>query len=369
MEIFKRMKNSDQEQIAFYTDKSVKLRAMLAIHSTVLGPAVGGIRIYSYKDADDAVSELIRLSESMTYKAAAAGLNFGGGYIVVVDQLGMERSEPTFRALGRFIESFQGRFIAGEDIGVTEESMEYMSMETRYITGLPAYCGGSGNHSSMAAHGVSLGLLAAAKHRWGSEEITGRKVLIQGYGRMGAQLAAFARTSEAHVAISDINPDKMAKAKEDGYETIPAGQLVEEKCDILMPCAVESVITPETAQQLQCEIIAGAANNQLLNADAEVVLKNRDILYAPDFVINSGAIIDVSEEHSGAYRQEKSKKKTEQIYDRLLEILKYADQKDISNTQSAIHYALARIETIKKIKGTSLSKGKMALPIDGRAVT
>lgn len=354
MEIFELMKESSHEQIAFYTDKSVKLRAILAIHSTALGPAIGGTRIFKYKSLENALFDLFRLSRAMTYKTAAGGVNFGGGYMIVVEEPGMEKNEPFFRAMGRFIESLKGRFIAGAEIGVTEEFMEYIKMETDYLSGLPAYYGGSGNHSYMCAYGTFMGLLAAAKHRWGSDDISGKKIVVQGYGRIGSELAWLAKQKEAHVVVGDIDPGNEKKAVADGFETAPADELYTEKCDIFAPCAVGAVITPKTSEKFQCEIIAGSANNQLLNPNDDVFLKKRGIIYAPDFIINAGGIIDVSEEYLGyknGYKKEKVLRKTESIYDRVLAILKEAKETDITTKKAAVNYALGRIEAIKQISG------------------
>jgi len=222
MNVFELMKDHNQEQLGFYADKTINLRAILAIHSTTLGPAIGGIRIKEYQSVLEALEDLCRLSRAMTFKVAAAGLNFGGGYAVVVKQEGMQPDEPFFRSMGRFIESFKGRFIAGGEMGVTEESMEYLRMETKYISGLPAYFGGSGNHSEMGAFGASMGILAAAKYKWGSDSLEGKKIVIQGYGRTGQKLAAFAQKGKADVHISEIVPEKIEKAKLDGFNTISA---------------------------------------------------------------------------------------------------------------------------------------------------
>jgi len=354
MEIFELMKESNQEQVAFYTDKSVKLRAILAIHSTALGPAIGGTRIFKYESAENALFDLFRLSRAMTYKTAAGGVNFGGGYMIVVEEPGMKKNEPLFRALGRFIESLKGRFIAGAEIGVTEEFMEYIKMETDYITGLPAYYGGSGNHSYMCAYGTFMGVLAAAKHRWGSDDISGKKIVVQGYGRIGSDLALLAKKKGARVVVGDIDTGNEKKAAAEGFETASPDQLYTEKCDIFSPCAVGAVIDPGTAEKFQCEIIAGSANNQLLNENDDIYLKKRGILYTPDFIINAGGIIDVSEEYLGyksGYKKEKVLRKTESIYDRVLKILKDAEDNDITTNRAAVDYALRRIEAIKRISG------------------
>lgn len=355
MKIFETMKEHNQEQIAFYTDKNVKLRAILSINSTTLGPAIGGIRIYKYKSVDNALFDLCRLAQAMTYKTAAAGLNFGGGYMVVVEQENMEKNEPLFRSLGRFIESFNGRYIAGADFGVTEESMEYIAMETEYICGLPAYFGGSGNHSHMGAYGALQGMQAAAQYKWGSDELTGRKIIIQGYGKIGKLLANLTKENGAHVIITDINEKTLALAKANGFTTIEPDRIYTEPCDILCPCAIGPIIDTTNAANFHCQIIAGPANNQLLRDDDDMILKKHNILYAPDFILNAGGIIDVAEEYVG-YIRERVVRKTENIYDRVLAILKYADDHDISTNQAAIQFALKRIDAIKHLKGKSLAE-------------
>lgn len=367
MEIFELMKDNNQEQIAFYTDKSVKLRAILAIHSTALGPAIGGIRIASYKTVEEALQELIGLSRTMTFKAAAGGLNFGGGHIVVVEQEGMEKNEPLFRALGRFVESFKGRFIAGEDVGITDDAMEYMAMETRHLSGLPSSHIAGISHSQMCAFGTGMGIMAAALYRWGTNDISGRKIVVQGFGRVGAQLAQWLKNEQnAHVLVSDIESGREKLAQQKGFETISPRDALIEKCDILAPCAVGPVITPETVPLLQCEIVAGSANNQLLDDTIDLRLKERDILYAPDFIINAGAIISISEAFSG-YNEVKIRRKTERIYDRLLDILEFADKNDLSAQQAALDYARKRIEAIKSIKGHSSAK-ENAVEVGRRAL-
>ncbi len=352
MEIFELMKDKKHEQIAFYTDKSVKLRAILAIHSTALGAALGGIRILKYKNVEEALFDLSRLSTAMTLKSAAAGLNFGGGQIVIIDREGMEKTEALFRALGRFIESFKGRFIAAADIGVTEDSLEFISMETNYVTGLPSYCGGSGNPSYMCAYGTLMGLLASAKYKWGTDDINGKKILIQGYGRIGSYLAGFLKERGANVVISDIDRKMTALAEQKGYEiiTMEEKDIYSQKCDIFAPCATGTIINASTIEKFNCEIIAGSANNQLLNEKDDKKLKEKGILYAPDFIINPGGSIGSAHDYLG-YKKEKIKKTTEDIYYRLLEIFKTSDQKDISTNEAATQFALKRIDSIKNIRG------------------
>ena len=356
MEFFTLMKENRQEQLAFYADVSVDLRAILAIHSTTLGPAIGGIRIFDYKSEEQAVFDLLRLSRAMTYKTAAAGLNFGGGAIVIFDR-GRKKGEALFRSLGRFIESFKGRFIAGEDMGVTEESMEYMRMETSYVTGLPEYFGGSGNHSEYCAHGTYLGILAAARHRWNSDNLEGKKIIIQGYGRIGSRIASALRLKGAEITITDVLPERLKMAQTDGYNTTSPEKAYDEQCNIFSPCAVGAVINSKTVKRFKCEIIAGSANNQLLEEDHDSKLKKRNILWVPDFIINAGGIIDVSEEYTG-YKKERVKQKSELIYDRTLEILAAAKKKDITTMEAAVDYALQRITAIKSIRGSFHRSGR-----------
>ncbi len=357
MNIFDLMKENKQEQIAFYTDTSVRLRTILAIHSTALGPAIGGIRIMRYSTEEEAMFDLVRLSRAMTYKTAAAGLNFGGGEVVILDQ-GMPRQEGLFRSLGRFIESLKGRIIVGGDIGVTEESMEFMRRETRYVTGLPAYYGGSGDHDSMCAYGTFLGILACARFKWGSDDLAGKSVVVQGYGRVGSRLSVYLKEKGADVTVADILPERTADAENKGYRTVCAGKVYSRSCDIFSPCAVGAVINKETVDAFVCEIIAGSANNQLLSDVDDLKLRKRGILWAPDFIINAGGIIDVVEEYLG-YKPERVKKKTEHIYGRTLQILTEAYDKNRSAQETALSYARRRIETIKNLRGTFPGKGRM----------
>ncbi|MGE5340140.1 MAG: Glu/Leu/Phe/Val family dehydrogenase [Candidatus Omnitrophota bacterium] len=359
IEIFELMKTHNQEQLAFYSDKELKLRAILAIHSTALGPAIGGIRVYKYDSFDAALYELARLSKGMTYKTSAAGINLGGGYIVVIEQHGLEKNEAVFRSIGRFIQSLNGRFIAAEDIGVTDEYMEYMAMETKHMTGFPFSVSGINGHSQNCAYGVSIGLQAAAQYKWKSGNLSGKKIIIQGYGRVGSRLAQLVKTLGAEVVVADINREKVTQAKKDGFTTIPADKVFTEKCHILSPCAVGPVISTEEKQEFQCEIIAGSANNQLSADDADSLLKEKGILYVPDFIVNAGASINISEERLGGfYKKEEVIRKTEKIHDRLLEILHYADKHDLSPNQAAIQYALKRIESIKGLKGVHINVAK-----------
>ena len=357
MNIFELMKENAQEQIAFYTDVSSGLRGMCAIHSTALGPAIGGVRIMQYRTVEEALFDLVRLSRAMTYKTAAAGLNFGGGEVVIIDR-GMEKGEALFRALGRFVESFKGRLVVGGDIGTTEESMEYMRMETSYVTGLPSYFGGSGDHDSMCAYGTFLGILAAAQFRWQSTDISGKKVLIQGYGRTGSRLAVLLKEVDAQVLITDTDNKKLKQAGTDGFPVIEASAALKTACAVFAPCAVGGVINEKSIESFQCEIIAGSANNQLLSEDGDLALRERDIIWAPDFIINAGGIIDVVEEYIG-YNSDKVKKKVEKIYDRTLEILNRAYNEDRSVLTAALEYAEQRISSIKNLRGTFRGKGRV----------
>lgn len=248
---------------------------------------------------------------------------------------------------------------------MTEECMEYVAMETCYITGLPAYQGGSGKQSYTSAYGTLIGMRAAAKHKWGSDDLSGKKVVIQGYGRIGSKLADLAQDRGAKVMVSDRKEEKLVIAKKLGFDTVSWENVLSEPCDIFSPCAVGPVVTPETADSFNCKIIAGAANNQLLSEEDDLLLRKRDILYAPDFIINAGGFIAVSEEYLG-YRDEKVMRKIENIYDRLLGILATADKENISTNLAAIQHACKRIESVKHIKGNYLGKGKCKIPVGVR---
>jgi valine dehydrogenase (NAD+) len=292
------------EQVVFVADASVGLRAIIAIHSTALGPSLGGIRFWHYEHEDDAVLDVMRLSEAMSLKAAVAGLQQGGGKAVVLwDEPRRARSPELLRALGRAIHELGGRYLAAEDVGATTADMDGLATVTPWVTGVSESAGGSGDPSPVTAFGVHRAMRAAAHSRWGDHSLSERHVVVQGAGKVGAALAALLVKDGATVAVADVDDARVRElVRTIGVDAIPVADAVSEPCDVLAPCALGSVVTPATIDSLHCEIICGGANNQLASEAMDDELAARGILYAPDFVVNAGGILNIAEEFTGYSR-------------------------------------------------------------------
>src|SRR6476660_4231153 len=299
------MARHGHEQVVFVTDASVGLRAVIAVHSTALGPSLGGIRFWHYASEDDAVRDVLRLSEAMTLKAAAAGLHQGGGKAVVLwDDARAVRSPDFLRALGRAIDELGGRYLAAEDVGATTADMDGIAAVTPWATGVSESAGGSGDPSPVTAYGVLCAMRAAARERFGDPSLRERHVVVQGAGKVGAALSALLVRDGATVAVADVDDARVRElVRTVGVDAIPVADVVREQCDVLAPCALGGVVNPETIELLRCEIICGGANNQLATDDMDAALAARGILYAPDFVVNAGGILNIAEEFSGYSRE------------------------------------------------------------------
>jgi len=293
------------EQVVFVADEAVGLRAVIAIHSTALGPSLGGIRFWHYEHEDDAVVDVLRLSEAMSLKASVAGLHQGGGKAVVLwDHPRRARSPELLRALGRAIQELGGRYLAAEDVGATTADMDGIATVTPWVTGVSESAGGSGDPSPVTAVGVHHAMRAAAAKRWGDPTLSGRHVVVQGAGKVGAALSALLVRDGATVAVADIDDARVRElVRTVGVDSIPAADAVTEPCDVLAPCALGSVVNPETVDSLRCEIICGGANNQLATEEMDDALLAREILYVPDFVANAGGILNIAEELTGYSRE------------------------------------------------------------------
>ncbi len=295
------MSEHGHEQVVFVADPAVGLRAVIAIHSTALGPSLGGVRFWHYEREADAVLDVLRLSEAMSLKAAVAGLHQGGGKAVVLwDDPHRARSPEQLRALGRAIHELGGRYLAAEDVGATTADMDSIAAVTPWVTGVSESAGGSGDPSPVTAFGVHRGMRAAALARWGDPSLRDRHVVVQGAGKVGAALAQLLVREGATVAVADVNEARVRElVRTVGVDTLPVADAVREPCDVLAPCALGSVVNPETIDGLRCEIICGGANNQLESDAMDDALAGRDILYAPDFVVNAGGILNIAEEVTG----------------------------------------------------------------------
>jgi leucine dehydrogenase len=320
----------DYERVASATDDGY--RGFVAIHSTKLGPAVGGTRLWKYENDEAAIKDLLRLARGMTYKNALAGIPFGGGKSIVLRPAGEIDREKIFRAHGRFVDTFGGRYITAEDVGTSPADMEFVRMETNHAAGL---LGKSGDPSPVTARGVFRAMQAAAKHRWGSESLAGKTIALQGCGNVGYNLASNLHKAGARLIVSDVDPSKVERVmKEFDAHAVPPQEIYSTEADIFAPCGLGGTINDETIPQLKAEIVVGGANNQLLEPRHGDELNQLGILYAPDFAANAGGMISGCRELLG-WEASQSAAKVEEIYDTLLGIFRMADAEGIPTYKAA----------------------------------
>jgi leucine dehydrogenase len=362
--IFDRLAELDHEQVIFCSDPESGLKAIIGIHDTRLGPALGGTRMWKYASESDALRDVLRLSRGMTYKAAVAGLNLGGGKAVIIGDPHKDKSEALFRSYGRYLEGLAGRYITAEDVGITVKDIEYVRLETKYVTGIPEVYGGSGDPSPYTALGVYQGMKACAKKVFGSDGLVGKKVAIQGAGNVSSNLARLLSKEGAKIFISDIYSEKAEQvASETGATIVEPELILEVDMDIFSPCALGGILNDETIPNLKCAIVAGAANNQLEKQSVHGrQLIDRGIVYAPDYVLNAGGLINVSSELEG-YHPDIVREKVMHIYDVILNILHRADDLGITAFEAADHVAEERLRKIGRLKqryaSTSQYSGRM----------
>lgn len=350
--IFEKMADMKHEQLVFCHDEATGLKAIIAIHNTVLGPAMGGTRMWNYASEEEAILDALRLARGMTFKSAIAGLNIGGGKAVIIGDARTQKNEPLMRRFGRFVDSLGGRYWTAEDVNMSTRDMEYVRMETPFVTGMPESMGGSGDPSPVTAFGVYMGMKAASKKVYGSDRLEGKRVLVQGAGHVGTYLVEHLIKENAKVLVSDIFEDKIeAISKQYKVEVVNPDSVYDADMDIYAPCALGATLNDETIPQLKCAIVAGGANNQL---DDEKVhasqLKEQGILYAPDFLINSGGITNVYYEQQGNYNRERVYAQTEVIYEVLSDVIEHSEKEKITTHEAALELALKRIESIGNIK-------------------
>jgi leucine dehydrogenase len=343
-------KHGNHEQVVFCHDREIGLKAIIAIHNTALGPALGGTRMWTYKTEEDALIDVLRLSEGMTYKAAAAGLNLGGGKAVIIGNPKTDKTEGLFRAFGQFVNSLNGRYITAEDVGTTVKDIEYIYMETPWVTGIPKSLGGSGDPSPYTAHGVLMAIKASCKEKLGTDVLRGVRVAVQGLGNVGSNLVKYLKEEGAELTITDIDELKTKKiAEQYGAKATAPDDIVKTECEVFAPCALGAVINDQTLEQLRCKIVSGGANNQLHEQRHGTALKEMGILYAPDFVANAGGLMNVFVELEG-YSVDRALEKTTRIYDSMLEIFEMAKKENLPTNEAAIRHAKARVETIGRLK-------------------
>lgn len=361
MSIFSEMGTYEHEQVVFCSEKKSGLKAIIAIHNTTLGPALGGLRIWDYAKEEDALNDVLRLSRGMTYKAAAAGLNLGGGKAVIIGDAKKIKSEALFRAFGRFVEGLSGRYITAEDVNTSVRDIEHILKETKFVTGIPASYGGSGDPSPFTAQGVFWAMKACCFEVYGKNSVENKKVLITGLGHVGTYLIDLCASEGAKLFISDID-DKKVKAMIEKYPAakfINPEEVASQDVDIYAPCALGNILNDLTIPKLKAKIICGAANNQLGDENIHgPQLKELGILYAPDYVANAGGLINVSNElKKGGYDLETSTEQVANIYDVMIEIIKTSKEEKISTHKAANRIAENRIATIAKLN-TIITSGK-----------
>ena len=346
--VFGQVSFDDHEQIVFCNDKDTGLKAIIGIHNTVLGPALGGTRMWNYTSEWEAVNDVLRLSRGMTFKSAITGLNLGGGKAVIIGDAKKDKTPELMKRFGEFVHSLGGKYITAEDVGMETSDMDTVREVTPYVTGISESKGGSGNPSPITAYGVFMGLKASAKFKYGNDNLEGKKVLVQGIGHVGETLVEYLSSDGAEVYITDINEDRLQEvSKKHGAHIFTDRDIYSANMDIYAPCALGATINDETIDRLKVDIIAGAANNQLADELSHgETLQKRGIVYAPDFLINAGGIINVYAELEN-YDRKEIMRKTENIYNTTLRILEKASKDDITTHFAALQIAKQRIEDRK----------------------
>jgi leucine dehydrogenase len=350
MDILRYMKEHGHEQLIACSEPSVGLKAFIAIHDTTLGPAVGGVRIWPHKTEEDAVMDVLRLSQAMTYKSAAADLPLGGGKGLIIADPQRDKSEGLLRAFGRHVDTLKGRYVSTTDVGSSSRDLEYIALETKYVTGLPTSMGGSGDTSLLTGLGVYMGMKACAKATWGTDSLSGRTVAMQGFGKVAYRTAEHLVKEGANLVATDIHEEALEKARHMGARVVDPEEIYDVGCDIFAPCALGGVLNPRTIPRLTCRIIAGGANNQLLNGEDGTELHRRGILYAPDYIINAGGIINVACEIDGPYSPDRAAQMTERIYETMGRVLDISSRQEIPTSRAADRLAQARIDSVRGLR-------------------
>lgn len=346
MPVFEEVAREGHEQILYGYDEVSGLKTIIAIHSTALGPALGGTRFFPYDTEDEALQDVLRLALGMTYKAAAAGLDLGGGKAVIIGDPRQDKSERLFRAYGRVVDSLQGRYVTAEDVGTTTRDMDMVRRETPWALGNSVELGGSGDPSPVTARGLLAATRAVAKKLWGDTEIADKSFVVQGVGKVGSALVQLLVEARAKVYVTDAYPQAIKNAV-DNYDVIPVepDEAYSIECDIFSPCALGAILNESTIPQLNCQAIVGSANNQLATEKDAGRIADRGILYAPDFVVNAGGLINVYDELQG-YSRTRALHRVDSIYDATLEILDTAEEMSINPNDAAMEVAKKRIKEI-----------------------
>jgi len=363
--IFETLAQTGHEEVIFCHNKDAGLKAIIAIHNSVLGPALGGLRMWPYATEQDALNDVLRLSRGMTYKAAVSGLNLGGGKGVIIGDPSKDKSEALFRAFGRFVNSLNGRYITAEDVGIDVNDMEYVFRETEFVTGVHQVHGGSGDPSPFTAYGTLQGLMAALQVKFGNEDVGNYAYAVQGVGHVGMEFVKLLRERGAKVFVTDINSELVQRAvDEHGAEAVAPDEIYDVDAEVYSPCALGGTVNVNTLPRLKCQIICGAANNQLADDEIGDEVTRRGILYAPDYAVNAGGLMNVSLEIDG-YNRERAMRMLRTIYFNLGRIFEIAKRDSIPTYLAADRMAEERITAIGKLRLPHL--GQTAPRFQGRS--
>jgi leucine dehydrogenase len=350
--IFEYMQKYDYENLFLCQDKALDFKAIIAIHDTTLGPATGGCRLWEqYASECDAIEDALRLARGMTYKYAAAGVNLGGGKAVIIGDPKRKDREPVFRALGKFINRLGGKYYTGEDVGTNLKDMEYIRMETEYVVTLPTYLGGAGDISPRTAFGTIRAMQACCNRIYGSDNLMGKRVAVQGLGAVGHNIVAQLDALGAKLVVTDIDPSKVETAAvKYKIEAVDPGAIYDVACDIFCPCALGKVINDDTLSRLKCKIICGSANNQLAEERHGELLEQNGLLYAPDYIANAGGTIyDTDRLAAGGVSHKRGKEKVSRIYENMIRVFEFADREKIPTYRAADRMAEERIKQIAEV--------------------
>ena len=349
--VIKHMNAYEHEQVVFCNDKQNGLKAIIALHNTKIGPAFGGCRMWNYKSEDDALYDVLRLSRSMTYKAAMSKINLGGGKAIIFGDSKKDKNKNLFKSFGRFVEGLAGRYITAEDVGTSVKNMEWVRSETSYVTGISHANGGSGDPSPVTALGAYSGIKATVKNKLGKDSLFGLKIGVQGVGNVGYHLCKYLNKEGVILYVSDVDQNSLKRVVNDfGAKIIDIESIYSSDIDVYAPCALGGTVNDFTIPKLKCSIIAGAANNQLEKDIHAQILYEKDILYAPDYVINAGGLINCAHEIEG-YNEEAALLQAEHsIYDNLIEVYKLSSSDQINTHEAAMKIANIRMNDLAELK-------------------
>ena len=350
MKVLEYMEREGHEQLVVCHEPSVGLKAFIAIHDTTLGPACGGVRVWPHATEDEALLDVLRLAKAMTHKSAVAGLPLGGGKALIMADAHRDKSEALLRAFGRYVDTLGGRYVTTEDVGMSPRDLEHIAQETRHMVGLPVSMGGSGDTSIMTGLGLYLAMKACAKATWGTDGLEGRVVAMQGFGNVATRTAEHLLKGGAKLVVADVYEGAVERARGMGASVVEPEAIFDVECDVFSPCALGGSLNPDTVPRLKCSFVAGGANNQLREErDGEALLR-RGILYAPDFVVNAGGIVNVACEIDGVYQPDRARKLTERIYETTERVIGIARQEDIATNEAANRLAERRLNEVRGLK-------------------